>query len=161
VLGIALLVAIPLLTPLVVEGVGGAIRPRGFGLGYSLRSLAARLQTTSFAVASLAIAISMLIGITLLIGSFPRTVEGWMGTPVRAAVDGTTPAWGRAGWEAALDPALVERLRAWPGVRFADRLRRLSAYLGDRRVSVVGIDMRLPHREERFVMLAGEPAAAV
>src|SRR5262249_57728956 len=63
VLGIALLVAIPLLTPHVVEWAAGWVPVRSFGLGYSLRSLATRLQTTSFAVASLAIAVSMLVGV--------------------------------------------------------------------------------------------------
>jgi putative ABC transport system permease protein len=161
VLGIALLVAIPLLTPLVVERAGGLVRLRGFGLGYSLKSLATRLQTTSFAVASLAIAVSMLIGITLLIGSFRRTVEVWVGTTVRADVYVTTPSWARAGAEATLDPAVVATLRADPDVAYVDRLRRLTAYAGERRIAVVGIDMALPGREARFAFLAGDPVEAV
>jgi putative ABC transport system permease protein len=161
VLGVALLAAIPLVTPLLVERAGAWVRLRGFGLGYSLKSLATRLQTTSFAVASLAIAVSMLVGITLMIGSFRRTVEVWVQTTIRADVYVTTPSWARAGSEATLDPAVVAALRGHPGVAFVDRLRRLSAYVGGRRIAVAGIDMTLPRREERFAFVGGDAAEAV
>jgi putative ABC transport system permease protein len=161
VLGVALLVAIPLVTPLVVERAGRWAPVRGFGLAYSLRSLATRLQTASFAVAALAIAVSMLIGITLLIGSFRRTVEVWIGTTVRADVYVTPRSAGRGAMEATLEPALVEALGRHPAVAVVDRLRRLPATAGARRVAVAGIDMALPRREDRFAMLAGEPGAAV
>jgi putative ABC transport system permease protein len=160
VLGIALLVAIPLLTPYVVERAAGAIRLRGFGLGYSLKSLATRLQTTSFAVASLAIAVSMLVGITLMIGSFRRTVEVSVETTVRADVYVTTPSWARGGSEATLDPALVATLSGHPGVAYVDRLRRFGGHVGERRVAVVGVDMALPGRERRFTLLGGDPTEA-
>ena len=82
-------------------------------MGYSLKSLAARLQTTSFAVSSLAIAVSMLLGITLMIGSFRRTVEVWVQTTVQADIYLTTPSW-RAEPEATLDAELVSALAAHP-----------------------------------------------
>jgi putative ABC transport system permease protein len=160
-LAVALLVSVSLLTPLVVAEVGGRVPVRRFGFAFSLRSLATRLQTTSFAVASLAIAVSMLVGISLLVGSFRRTVETWVGTTVRADVYVTTPSWARAGAEAALDPDVVARLAAQPGVRFVDRLRKLTGHAGDRRIAVAGVDMALPGREARFAMRAGDPAEAV
>jgi putative ABC transport system permease protein len=154
VLGVALLLALPLVTPALVASAAG-VGTRGFGLGYSVRRLAARLQTTSFAVASLAIAVSMLVGITLLVGSFRRTLEVWVGSTVRADVYVTTESWARAGVEATLEPALVEALLGHPAVSHVDRLRRLSAHIGDRRVAVAGVDMSLPGREERFPLLTG------
>jgi putative ABC transport system permease protein len=160
-LGIALLLALPLLTPFVVQAVTARIRVRGFGLGYSVKSLGTRLQTTSFAVASLAIAVSMLIGITLMIGSFRQTVEVWVRSTVRADVYVTTQSWARGGTEATIDPGLVEAIRGHPGVAYVDRLRRFSAYLGPRRVSVAGVDMRLPGREARFPLVGGSPAEAL
>ena len=161
VLGVALLVAIPLMTPYLVEAVARRMRVRRFGLGYSVRSLAARLQTTSFAVASLAIAVSMLVGITLMVGSFRRTLELWVDTTVRADVYVTTPSWARGGPEATLDAALVATLARHPGVAYVDRLRRFSGYTGERRIAVVGVDMALPGRERRFALLGGDPAEAV
>jgi putative ABC transport system permease protein len=161
VLAVVLLAAVSLVTPFTVAEVGGRVPVRRLGLGLSLRSLATRLQTSAFAVASLAIAVSMLIGITLLIGSFRRTVETWVATTVRADVYVTTRSWGRGGAEATLDADVVARLVAQPRVRFADRLRRLTSHAGERRVAVAGVDMTLPGREERFAMRDGEPAAVV
>ncbi len=158
VLGLALLLAIPLLTPLLVQRICGRVRVRGFGFAYSLKSLGARLQATAFAVASLAIAVSMLIGITLMIGSFRRTVEVWVNTTVRADVYITTESWARAGSAATLDEPLVARLAGAPGVAFVDRLRKFSAYAGDRRIAVAGVDMTLPGRERRFTLVDGDPA---
>src|SRR5581483_5538598 len=86
VLGVSILAALPLLTPAVVAAVAGRLRVRRFGPAYAVRGLAARLETTSFAVASLAIAVSMLVGITLMIGSFRRTLEVWVASTVRADV---------------------------------------------------------------------------
>jgi putative ABC transport system permease protein len=159
-LAIALFVAIPLVTPFVVERACRGIRVRGFGLAYSLKSLGARLQTTAFAVASLAIAVSMLIGITLMIGSFRRTVEVWVETTVRADVYVSTPTWARQGPEATLDDALVSALGGQPGVAYVDRLRKLYVHTGDRRIAVSGIDMTLPRRERRLALLAGDRADA-
>jgi putative ABC transport system permease protein len=160
-LGLALLVAIPLLTPFVVERAAALVRLRGFGLGYSVKSLSTRLATTAFAVASLAVAVSMLIGITLMIGSFRRTVEVWVGSTVRADIYVTTRSWARAGAEATLSASLVEALRTQPGVAYVDRLRRLTTLLGDRPVAVAGVDMRLPGREERFPLATPGRAEAL
>jgi putative ABC transport system permease protein len=161
VLGVALLVALPLVTPALVASAAAGARVRGFGLGYSVRRLATRLQTTSFAVASLAIAVSMLVGITLLIGSFRRTLEVWVASTVRADIYVSTESWARGGIDATLEPGLVEALRSHPEVSHVDRLRRHSAHLGDRRIAVAGVDMTLPGREERFPLLTGPRDEAV
>jgi putative ABC transport system permease protein len=157
-LAIALLVAIPLVAPLAVEQACSRVRIQGFGLGYGVRSLGTRLQTTAFAVASLAIAVSLLIGITLMIGSFRRTVEVWVASTVRADAYVSTPTWARQGLEAALDDALVSALAAHPGVAYVDRLRKLHVRTGERRIAVAGIDMSLPGRDRRLALLAGDPA---
>jgi putative ABC transport system permease protein len=88
-------------------------------------------------------------------------VEVWVGSTVRADVYVTTPSWARAGVEATLAPALVEAIRRHPGVAYVDRLRRLTAHLGDRRIAVAGVDMRLPGREARFPLLGDRPAEAL
>ncbi|MFQ5893178.1 MAG: FtsX-like permease family protein, partial [Nitrospinota bacterium] len=160
-LGVALLIALPLMTPLLIERLCGAIPIRGLGLGYSLKSLKARLQTTSFAVAALAVAVSMLVGITLMIGSFRRTVEGWATTAVQADVYVTTESWRRAGHDATLSPEIVSALAAHPGVAAVDRLRRFFAYTGARRVSLGGVDMAIPRGQARFPLLEGEPSEAL
>ncbi|MFQ5990048.1 MAG: FtsX-like permease family protein [Candidatus Methylomirabilales bacterium] len=158
VLGIALLIALPLFTPFIIQRITGWIRVRGFGLGYSLKSLGDRLQTTAFAVSSLAIAVSMLIGITLMIGSFRRTVEVWVNTSVKADIYISTSSWRGRGNEATLDPEITASLAAHPGVVAVDQLRKFFGYAGERRIALVGVDMALPGGEARFPLLEGEPS---
>ena len=155
VLAIAVLLALPLLTPFLVQKMGGRLPTRGFGFGYSLKSLATRLQATSFAVASLAIAVSMLLGITLMIGSFRRTVEVWVQTTVQADIYLTTPSW-RSEPDATVDAQLVAALVDHPGVVAFDRLRRLLVTIEDKRISMAGVDMGLSSGQARFPLLEGD-----
>ncbi|MCZ6876761.1 MAG: FtsX-like permease family protein [Acidobacteria bacterium] len=155
VLAIAVLAALPLLTPFLVQQIGGRLPTHGFGFGYSLKSLATRLQATSFAVASLAIAVSMLLGITLMIGSFRRTVEVWVETTVQADIYLTTPSW-RSEPDATLDAELVASLVNHPGVVAFDRLRRLLVTIEGKRISMAGVDMGLSSGQARFPLLEGD-----
>jgi putative ABC transport system permease protein len=98
----------------------------------------------------------MLIGITMMIGSFRRTVEIWIGSTLRADVYVTTESWRRARQAATLDSALIEAMREHPGVQAIDRLRQFFAYSGDRRISLVGVDMSLAAERARFELLQGD-----
>ena len=160
VLGVALLVAIPLVTPFVMREVCGRVRVRNFGLGYSLKGLAARLQTTAFSVASLAVAVSMLIGITLMIGSFRRTMEVWIGTSIQADIYVSPASWRGSGSESSLEPHVIATLSQHPGVRDVDRLRRFTGYTGEQRVGIAGVEMRLEAEAARFPLLNGDPQTA-
>ena len=160
VLGIAVLVVLPLSTPLFIRGITAAIPVRRFGLGYSLKSLGARLQTTSFAVSSLAIAVSMLIGITFMIGSFRQTVDVWVGGTVKADIYVSTSSFRGRGVKATLDDQLVSSLSNLPGIRAVDRLRKLGVHSGDREIYLAGVDMNLVGGEARFPLLYGDPLQA-
>jgi putative ABC transport system permease protein len=124
-LGLALLVGLPLLTPWTLDRICGGIAPRGFDLSLAFRNLGARLQTTAFAVASLAIAVSMMIGITFLVSSFRATLATWVESSIRADVYVTTESWVRAGSEAELSPEVRTVLGAHPAVRGVEELRRV------------------------------------
>jgi len=160
VVGVAVLVALPLITPLAIRATCGRLRVKRFALGYGFRSLARRLQTTSFAVAALAAAVSMLIGITLMIGSFRETLEIWAAGTVRADVYVTTESWRRGRAEATLSDGIVERLARQPGVRAIDRLRQTLVTVRDLAVPVSGIDFTLPDTPPRFRLLSGDPDRA-
>jgi putative ABC transport system permease protein len=155
VLAVAVLLAIPLVTPWLVRAAAGRARVRSFGLAYALRSLGVRLQTTSFAVASLAIAVSMLVGITVMVGSFRRTVTTWVAATLRADVYVTTPSWRGAGAEGTLDSGLALVLALQPGVERMDRLRGFQGYVGDQRVGIAGVDFALRDGDSRFALLPG------
>jgi putative ABC transport system permease protein len=161
VLGVALLLGLPLLTPLVIRELCGRVRIRSFGLGYSLKGLAARLQTTAVAVASLAIAVSMLIGITLMIGSFRRTLEVWIGTSIQADIYIAPISWRGKGSEGNLTPQVIASLTRHPGVRAVDRLRGFLGYTGNQRIGIAGVEMGLGGvGAARFPLLNGNPQEA-
>ncbi len=155
VLCVALLIGLPLFAPFTIRQVCGSVRVRGFGLGYSLKSLGVRIRTTSFAVASLAIAVSMLVGITLMIGSFRRTLEVWIDASIRADVYISPVSWRGRGAEGVLEDELIEALTVHPGVAAVDRLRGFPAWSGDRQIGLAGVDMALPGGETRFPLLDG------
>ncbi len=160
-LAVGLMLSIPLLTPLAVWAVSHPVAASDFGIRFSIRSLTVRLQATAVAVASLAVAVSMLTGITIMIGSFRRTVEVWVESTVRADVYITSESWARATNFSPLDSGLVARLAATPGVASIDRLRGFMGYTGDRRIFVGGIDMRGASAGSRFALFEGEPAEVV
>jgi putative ABC transport system permease protein len=160
-LGVTLLIGLPLMTPWVVKEVTGGMTTRGFGLRYGMKALGLRLQTTSFAVAALAVAVSLLIGITLMIGSFRRTVEIWVNATLNADVYITTESWGRARSAATLDDALVSELGSLPGVAQMDRLREFLVYSEDHRISLAGVDMGLSADLGQFQLIEGDLAEAL
>ena len=160
VVAIGLLAAVPLITPWLVQRAVALVRLRGFGLGFSLKSLGVRLQTTSFAVSSLAIAVSMLVGVSVMVGSFRRTVSLWVGSTLQADIYVTTPSWRGTGSQGTLDSTVVAALGAQPGVRMVDGLRGFPVYSGERRITLAGVDMALPGGAARFPLLAGDARTA-
>ncbi len=168
--GLVMMLALPLLVPLVVRTACGWARPGRFGPALSLRNLQARLQATGFAVAALAITVSMMFGITILVGSFRQTLVTWLDVTIRADVYISSESWQRTGNDAFLDPALLDTLRAWPGVVSLEEQRRLRVLAVDGRpVWLNGLrltDRPLPGVPQadlagRLPMMAGEPRAAV
>jgi putative ABC transport system permease protein len=158
--GVGLLVGLPMLAPLTVRELTRRLAPRRFGLLYGVQALGARLQASSFAVAALAVAVSMLVGTTLMIGSFRRTVEVWLDASARADVYVTSKSWRRARESATLAPEIVQALASYPGVRLADRLRQIFVYTGTRRIVLGAADLGLPIRD-RMEMLAGDRSEAL
>lgn len=161
VLALALVVVLPLLTPLVLREGCGRVPPHGFGWRLGLRGLASRLQSTSFAVAALAVTVSMLVAVTVLIGSFRATLDTWLASSLTADIFVTGSSWQRDQGRSALSPAVVDTFVSWPGVRAADLQRRLEARTADGRpVRLVAFTRvgEAPGRwASRLPLLAGDP----
>jgi putative ABC transport system permease protein len=161
VLGVAVLLALPLIAPLVLGSGTGRLRVQSFAFAYGARSLARSLGVTSVAVAALAVAMCMLVGITVMIGSFRRTLEIWIGSTVRADVYVSSESWSRARGQAGLDPETLKILASRSEVRTLDRLRQTFTECGGRRISVIGVDMGLGGGESRFALMEGRPREAL
>jgi putative ABC transport system permease protein len=160
VVAFSLLCAIPLVTPWLVGRLTSRVRVRSFGPSYSLRSMGARLQGSAFAVACLAIVVSMLVALTIMVGSFRRTLAVWVDGTLKADIYVSTPSRSRAGNEATIDPELVETLAAHPAIRMIDRLRQRQVRSNGHRFRLSGVEMTLPIPHSRFPLLRGDEQAA-
>lgn len=158
-LATVLLLCLPLLAPWLVQRLSGRVRVSDFGLRYGVRSLGATLANTSFSVSSLAMAVCLLVGITLLVESFRETLVRWVDRSLRADVYVTATTGARPAPGATLSAQLVEQLAALPEVEGVDPLRRLFLRVGGRRVAVVGVDLGLPAERRRLALLSGAGAA--
>ena len=151
-----LIAAVPLVTPLVVQGATRLLHVRSFGLAYGMKGLGKQLQTTPVAIAALAIAVSMVVGVTTMVASFRETLAIWIDATVQADVYVSTPAWRRSRRRAVLDASVIEVLARHPAVEQVDRLRQFFAYTNGRRFSFAGVDARAPGENTRFALLDGE-----
>ncbi len=158
---LGVLLAVPLAAPAALVALGRIRRPRRLGARWGLRTLASRPSGVAVAAGALALAVAMLVGITVMVGSFRGSVERWLDATLRADVYVSTPSWRRARSEATLAPEVVARLRAEPGLVEIDLLRQVQARAGGRRVSVTGVDASLAGPERRLDLVAGEPIAAM
>ncbi len=150
VIAVTILATVVLATPWLVLRVSRLVRPRGFGFGYSMRSLGQKLAANAFAVASLAIAVSMMFGITAMVGSFRATLESWIGSTVRADIYVSTETRGR------LDDDVLRTIAATPGTRASDVLRKGEARMGERTVRLSGVNVSLPGVPSRWPLLHAE-----
>ena len=161
VLGVVVLLVLPLISPRLLQAAAGWMRGGSFALGYGIRSLGRSLGITSVAAAALTVTVSMLVGITVMIGSFRRTLELWVDTTIRADVYVSSESYSRARGAAGIDAATLARLAESPEVGALDRLRQAFTEIDGRRVSVIGVDMGLPEGSSRFALLEGDARAAL
>ncbi|MCA9727697.1 MAG: ABC transporter permease [Candidatus Eisenbacteria bacterium] len=159
VLGFLVLVSIPLLAPAWVRLLGTVARARGLGLRFSLRNLTVRLHTVAFAVAGVAVAVAMMVGVTCLIASFRSTLVTWIETSVRADVYVTTPSWSRGRDDAFLAPEILSRIESVPGVAGIERLRQVTVEISGHPVRISGVEAA-PGRAPRFPLRDGDPEKA-
>ncbi len=155
VLSTAVMLCLPLLAPWLVQRLTGRVRVPDFGFRYGVRSLGATLANTSFSVSSLAMAVCLLVGITLLVESFRETLVRWVDRSLTADVFVTATVGARSGTDATLSAQLVERLAGRPDVEGVGPLRRLFRDVEGRRVAVVGVDLGRPAARQRLALLSG------
>ena len=124
----ALLIGCALVTPAATVALLRPLHPlagRAFGvLGrMATRGIVGALSRTAVAIAALMVAISATIGVGIMIASFREAVTRWLEASLRADVYVSPPSLVSGRTDATLDPALVERLAATPGVAAASTSR--------------------------------------
>jgi putative ABC transport system permease protein len=121
---IGLALAVPIATILFMRA-GIPLLFRLFGI---LGRMAARTVTnsvsrTSVAIAALMVAVSVTIGVSVMIASFRGTVQNWLDLTLVADIYISVPSLKGTRSAATLDTNLPERVRAVPGVADVDTIR--------------------------------------
>ncbi len=125
------LVGTAMITPLATAGFMRALswpltrvwRPIG---RMAPREVRASLSRTSIAVAALVVAVSVTIGVGLMITSFRTTVVDWLDQSLSGDVYVWAPGFGNAQTAATLDPEVVDLVRALDEARRVDALRSVT-----------------------------------
>jgi putative ABC transport system permease protein len=81
------------------------------------------LSRTSVAVAALTIAVSVTIGVSLMISSFRYTVITWLDQTLQGDIYISAPARGATQPTTNINPAILEKINKLPGIRRVDVLR--------------------------------------
>ena len=137
-------------------------RSRGFGWRFALGGLPVRLHTSGVAVAGVAVAFAMLVGTTVMVGSFRDTFRAWLDATMQADVYVSAAAWTGATDQGGVHGDLLDQLRQLPGVAAVGRLRGFHGYADDLPVALRGIDARptgptgARHRD-RLLLKEGDP----
>jgi putative ABC transport system permease protein len=152
------------LTPLVTLLLMRSVRPALgalFGLlgRMAARDVTASLSRTAVAIAALMIAVSVTIGVGLMVGSFRHTVVQWLDASLRSDVYVSAPSLASNRPDSPLPPELIERFSTAPGVARARRYRNVMVDSPNGPTIVVALDVSEPDRAS-FQLAEGEPAAA-
>jgi putative ABC transport system permease protein len=123
------------------------------------RDVTASLSRTAVAIAALMIAISVTIGVGLMVGSFRHTVTHWLDASLRSDVYISAPSLASNRPSSPLPPALIEQFSAAPGVARARRYRSVTVDSPAGPTIVVALDVAEPDRHS-FQLAEGDLAAA-
>jgi putative ABC transport system permease protein len=158
-LAAGLLISLLLMVPRTIQLLCARLPTTHFGFFYSARQLDRGLQTVSMAVGALAIAISMLVGVTQMIESFRETLHVWARHTLQADIYISPESWLRSRELSTLDAPYLSALEHWPGVLAVDTQRAIIARFHEHRVTISGIRTDLPIHPERFVLREGDTAS--
>lgn len=158
ILGFALIV--PAGVCVMVALIAPMVRPLGPVVVMAPRNVVRHLSRTGLAIAALTVAVSMSLGVQVMIGSFRQSVVDWLETSVVADLYVSSPGVvARKGSEIPLPESLVAELEGLPGVAeiTTQRLLTVPTDRGEIRIAV-----RRAQSTDRLglELLAGDPEDA-
>ncbi|GAC1536986.1 MAG: FtsX-like permease family protein [Herpetosiphon sp.] len=156
-----LVVGSALLTPALTVGLMAVVRPmagRAFGLlgRMAARDVVAALSRTSVAIAALMVAVSVTVGVSVMVGSFRDTVVTWLDTSLQADVYVSPPGLTANRVDATIDPAVITLLRSTPGIAGISTYRALMVPTKDGEAAVLGLELD-PRGEGTYRFVRGNP----
>ena len=149
-----LVFCVPVLTILLMRLATRTLGRLGLIGRMAARTVTNALSRTSIAIAALMIAVSVTIGVTVMITSFRVTVENWLDETLLADLY-IAPPQASANRAVTMDPDLPGRLRVVPGVDSVEVLRSVtvnSPDLGPVRLNAAAANRRRDARVYRFAV---------
>lgn len=132
-----------------IEGVLGA------------RYLRDAVARTSVVVAALMVAVGMLVGLDIMVGSFRETVDLWVGQTVKGDLY-VQPVGRRAGGSTtSLPPEIVRAAREVPGVAAVDTYRGVRITYNDQIAFVIAVELGVQRVHGGMQFIDGAPAPEV
>jgi putative ABC transport system permease protein len=159
----AVLFAFALLTaPVTAGAMRLLVRPlrRVLGVlgGMAPRDIVRSLSRTSVAIAALMVAVSVIVGVSIMIGSFRVTVEQWLNDTLRADVYLAPPSLTASQLSGTLPPDVVAAVRDWPGVEMMVTAVQSEAFVPafDRPVELAAVDGDVSNGQRAYAWLAAD-----
>jgi putative ABC transport system permease protein len=151
-----------LATPAITVGLMRALRPalgRGFGLlgRMAARDVTAALSRTSVAIAALMVAVSVTVGVGVMVSSFRETVVAWLDSTLEADIYVSPPGLAVNRVDATLDGRAVAAIKALPTVAATSGYRGVTTGSQFGQIQLLGLD--LASTGERAYQFVGGGAA--
>ncbi|HEU5011602.1 MAG TPA: FtsX-like permease family protein [Roseiflexaceae bacterium] len=123
------------------------------------RDVIATLSRTSVAIAALMIAVSVTIGVGLMVSSFRQTVIQWLDATLQADIYVSAPGQSATRVDTTLPPDLLQRFQNVPGVAGIRRYRNIEADTPNGSVIVIGTDVDPQRDRAAYQFAEGDPAS--
>ena len=161
----AILIGCALLTPPLTLWLMERLAPLGGRLLGPLgrmapRDIARSLSRTSVAIAALMTAVSVIIGVSIMIGSFRGTVEQWLNATLQADIYVSPPGATANSVQGALRPDVLAAVASWPGMTRAVTGRSVRILAPDfgREVDVLAVSGDIAGNSRPYVWLSDSQA---
>ncbi|MBI1294597.1 FtsX-like permease family protein [bacterium] len=161
----AIIIGIALLTPgITLVFMDGLQRLLGQRLGILVRmaprDIVRSLSRTSVAIAALMVAVSVIIGVGVMIGSFRLTVEQWLDDVLQADIFVSPPLLGANRVSNDLDASVADLLLDFPGVDRYSTSREVAVTAqvngADVEIGVVALSSDLAGEDRRYKSAVGD-----
>lgn len=133
----------------------------GIAVGLGARAMREAVARTGVVVAALMVSVAMIVGLSIMVGSFRQTVDTWVTQTIRG--DLYVEPLGRhvSGAATRLDAAVQQAARGLPGVEAVDTYRGQELLYGGRIAYVAGIEFAVQRDYGRLQLLEGDSRVAI
>jgi putative ABC transport system permease protein len=163
--GLAIIFGASLCVPLIIAGVAALARrtaSRASTAGFlGALNLGSSIRRNSVAVASLMVAIAMMVSVAILIGSFRTTVVAWADETIKADLFVRPLGLADASYDARFSPRVAAEIRRIPGVAAVDTFRAISIPYGGTLTTLAATDFRSVTDRNKLRFLGNVDLAAL